>query len=556
MQRPYAIGIDFGTMSARAVLVDSRNGRELSSAIHEYRHGVIEKTLPGEKAALKPRTALQHPADYLEALEKTIPALLRKGRVSARRVGGLGTDFTACTVLPVRSDGTPLCFDQRLARNPHAWPKLWKHHAAQPEANAINEIGMRRTEEFIAAYGGKYSSEWFFSKVLETLREAPQVYHSAGYFTEACDWIVWQLSGRQTRNVSAAGFKGMRVHKEGSDWTYPSAGFFRELHRDLEHVVSEKLGGDVVQLGTAVAGLTPEMAKRLKLDAGIPVCAGNIDAHAGVPACGVTEPGSMVMIMGTSTCHLLIGESRQNVEGICGVVQDGIAPGSWGYEAGQAGVGDLFAWYAENAPASVTHTAEKRRASVHEILSNEAAKLRAGESGLLALDWWNGNRSVLVNADLTGLILGLTLHTKPAEIYRALMESTAFGTRVILDAFKSKGLPMKELVASGGLAQKNPVLMQIYADVLQQPVTVASSAQTSAFGSAMWASVAAGLHLNIRRAAKKMARRGTNVFKPQRRNAAPYERLFAEYMRLHDQFGRTAGNSMKQLREIQQGAFQ
>lgn len=548
MAKPYVIGVDFGTLSARAILVDARNGRELATAVTDYAHGVIDRHLPGSRIPLKAKSAFQDPADYLAALETVIPTVLRKAKVDAGQIAGIGTDFTSCTVLPVRSDGTPLCFDQRLRKNSHAWVKLWKHHATQPEADAINELGAAQGAEFVGAYGGRYSSEWFFSKVLETIREAPEIYKAADYFCEAGDWIVWQLSGEQTRNVSAAGFKGMRVHRDGKDWTYPAPIFFRSLHRGLGDVVDEKLGGRIVQLGSKAGELSKAMAFRLKLLPGIPIAAGNIDAHAGVPACGVTRPGALVMIMGTSTCHLLIADKRVEAEGICGVVQDGVVPGSWGYEAGQSGVGDLFAWYVEQAAPSYTG---KNSGAIHARLTREAANLRPGECGLLALDWWNGNRSILVDAELTGMLLGLTIHTRPHEIYRALIESTAFGTRKILEAFSSKGVTIRDIVASGGLAQKNPLLMQIYADVLQRPIKVAAAEQASALGAAMWGGVAAGIHRDIHAAAKKMVRPPRATFKPECRHRAVYDRLYSEYSRLHDQFGRDPRSPMKELRRIQ-----
>ncbi len=542
------IGVDFGTLSARAVLVDARNGKERATVVADYKSGVIEGHLPGTKVSLKPQSALQDPADYLSALDHAIPKLLRKGKVRPDMIGGIGTDFTSCTVLPVKSDGTPLCFDKRLSRNPHAWVKLWKHHATQREADDINRAGSRRGDEFIRAYGGKYSSEWFFSKVLETIREAPDIYRAADYFLEGGDWIVWRLAGKQTRNVSAAGFKGMRVHRDGASWTYPDDAFFRDLHPGLASVIREKLGGPIVQLGSCAGGLSENMANRLKLEPGIPIAAGNIDAHAGVPACGVTKPGTLVMIMGTSTCHLLMADARVEAEGICGVVQDGIVPGFWAYEAGQSGVGDLFAWYVSHAcPGYVV----RRGGSAHDQLTKDAAQLAPGESGLLALDWWNGNRSVLVNADLTGLILGLTIHTRPHDIYRALIEATAFGTRKIVEAFVSKGVPINDIVASGGLAQKNSLLMQIYADILQRPIKIAASEQTSAFGAAMWASVAGGIHPDIHRAAKKMVSPARTVFRPQRKHAVIYDRLYREYSRLHDFFGRDPNSPMNEIRRIQ-----
>ncbi|HEX7861930.1 MAG TPA: ribulokinase [Verrucomicrobiae bacterium] len=545
MADAFVIGIDFGTLSARAVLVDARNGRGLSTAVHEYASGVIEGKLPGTKTELKAKSALQDPADYLAALEAVVPAVLRKAKARAESVVGIGTDFTSCTVLPVKSNGTPLTFDRRFAKSPHAWVKLWKHHATQPEADTINELGRARGEEFVRAYGGKYSSEWFYSKVLETVREAPEVYEAADFFIEGGDWIVWQLTGEPTRNVSAAGFKGMRVQRSGEGWEYPSEAFFRGLHPKLENVVDEKLPGEVIQLGERAGGLTAEMARRLKLREGIAVAAGNIDAHAGVPACGVTRPGTLAMIMGTSTCHLLMSEERVEAEGICGVVLDGIVPGYWGYEAGQSGVGDLFAWYVEHG---CPRTGGK---DLHAELSKQAAKLRPGESGLLALDWWNGNRSILVNADLTGVLMGLTIQTRPHEIYRALIEATAFGTRKIVEAFTNKGVEIRKIVASGGLAQKNPVLMQIYADVLQRPIEVAAAHETSALGAAMWGTVAAGVHKDIHAAAKKMVRAAKETYRPERRHKDVYDSLYAEYSRLHDLFGRDEGSSMRKLRELQ-----
>jgi L-ribulokinase len=552
MTKPFVLGIDFGTLSARTVLVDSRNGRELASTLFEYPDGVISESLPGAKYRLKANSAFQNPADYLTALEKTIPAVLRKARIRAEQIGAIGTDFTSCTVLPVKSDGTPLCFDRRLARNPHAWVKLWKHHTTQPEADAINEIGRRRGEEFIRAYGGKYSSEWFFSKVLETVRAAPEVYQATDFFIEGCDWIVWQLCGHQTRNVSAAGFKGMKVYPQGDSWSYPAAEFFEELHPALKDVIAEKLGGPVIQLGARAGELTEEMARRLELVPGIPIAAGNIDAHAGVPACGVTDPGTLVMIMGTSTCHLLIAQNRGEVEGICGVVHDGVVSGFWGYEAGQAGVGDLFAWYVDRAaPDHLISEARARRISPHDLLAQRAGKLKPGQSGLLALDWWNGNRSILVDAELSGLLLGLTIHTQPHEIYRALIEATAFGTRKIIEAFNSRGIPINGIVASGGLAQKNPVLMQIYADALQTPIALAAAEQTSALGAAIWGAVAAGLHANIHSAAKKMVKPPRKIFQPEASVASICDRLYTEYSRLHDQFGREANSPMKLLRGLQ-----
>ena len=561
---PFVLGIDFGTLSARALLVDAGNGAEVATAVHEYADGVIDETLPGDTKRLPPDSALQNPADYLAALKATIPRVLLEAGVNADQVAGIGTDFTSCTMLPVQADGTPLCFEGTWRKNPHAWVKLWKHHAAQPEANRIIEIARQRDEPFLRAYGGRYSSEWFFSKLLETVQHAPAVYDGAARFIEAGDWITWQLCGVERRGLSAAGFKALWVHparensasapEQARRWTYPNREFFRALHPKLENVVEEKLGTDLFPPGAKAGGLTKAMAKLTGLRVGTPVAVGNIDAHVAVPACGVTIPGKLVMIVGTSTCHLLVGDARTEVEGMCGMVADGVIPGYWGYEAGQAGVGDLFAWYVENGtPASIHAEAKKAGRSVYELLETRAAALRPGESGLLALDWWAGCRSVLMDSDLTGLLLGMTLQTRPHEIYRALIEATGFGTRKIIDAFIGKGVPIDELYACGGLAQKSPLLLQIYADITERPIQVAASEQTCALGAAMHAALAAGLHPDIHEAADRMVRPSRHTFHPNRKDKSVYDQLHAEYNRLHDHFGRGAQSAMKVLKRIRVG---
>jgi L-ribulokinase len=580
----YVVGIDFGTLSGRALLVDVEDGREVATAVQEYADGVIEETLPGDRTRLPPDTALQNPADYLKALSATIPRMIRSAKIRPEQVIGIGTDFTSCTMLPVKADGAPLCADKQWRRNPHAWVKIWKHHAAQPEANFINEIGRQANEAFIHAYGGKYSSEWFFAKLLETVNHAPEVYEAADRFLEAGDWIVWQLCGAETRNLSAAGFKAMwvypaetgsqagEVRKEtgpsvagklaldsppsNSAWNYPSPEFFFSLDPLLANVVAEKLSSNILPLGSNAGGLTPAMAQRTGLAAGTAVAVGNIDAHVAVPACGVTTSGKLVMIMGTSTCHLLLSETKQEVEGMCGVVADGVVPGLWGYEAGQASVGDLFAWQvAQAVPASMHAEAKKARLSIYQLLEKRAAGLAPGESGLLALDWWNGCRSVLMDADLSGLLIGATLATKPHEIYRALMEATAFGTRKIIEAFTGKGVAINELYACGGLAQKNPLLMQIYADVTGMPIQVAASEQTSALGAAMHGAVAAGYYPDIHAAARKMARVRDQIYQPDAAAKAIYDELYGQYSRLHDLFGRDGQSTMKVLKQLRAAAF-
>lgn len=554
----YVLGIDFGTLSGRALLVNADTGEEVAWADHPYKNAVVEVTLPGSKKRLKPHTALQDPADYIAVLTVAVPKVMRLAKAKPEQVLGIGTDFTCCTMLPTLADGTPLCSQKKWRNSPHSWVKLWKHHAAQPEANDINKVGAKRNEEFITAYGGKYSSEWFFSKLLETVREAPNVYDAADRFIEAGDWLVWQLTGVEKRCLSAAGFKAMRItraRKKG-EWTYPDRAFFKALNPKLADVVAEKMSAEIIGLGSNAGGLTQKMAKKMGLLPGTPVAAANIDAHAAVPASTVTEAGKLVMIMGTSTCHLLAAKREKPVEGVCGIVQDGVIPGLWGYEAGQSGVGDVFAWYVENGiPAELSQTAKRAKLDIYQYLEQHAAKLKPAESGLLALDWWNGNRSVLVDADLSGLLVGQTLATRPHEIYRALLEATAFGTRQIIEAFTSQGVAIDELIACGGLAAKNPLMLQIYSDVTGRPIKVAASDQASALGAAMYGAVAAGVHPDITKAAKKMAKVRKKVYRPSTANKKIYDRLYVEYTKLHDQFGRDANSTMKVLKRLKNQAL-
>jgi L-ribulokinase len=553
MGKKYAIGIDYGTQSGRAVLVDLADGTEVADHVTPYPHGVIDETLPGSGKRLEPDWALQHPDDYIEVLRRSVPAVLEMSGVDPGDVIGIGIDFTACTMLPVDAQGTPLCLLPEFRGNPHSWVKLWKHHAAQDEANKINRIAEERGEPWLKRYGGKISSEWMIAKVWQILDEAPEIYDAADQFLEATDWVIAQLSGRILRNSCTAGYKAIWHKRDG----YPSRDYFKALDPRLENLTETKLRGEIVPLGTRAGGLTPEMAKITGLREGTAVAVGNVDAHAAVPGVGVTEPGKLVMAMGTSICHMLLGTEEREVEGMCGVVEDGIIPGYFGYEAGQSAVGDIFEWYVTEAvPAYVKEEAEREGVSVHEWLEARAARLKPGESGLIALDWWNGNRSVLVDADLTGVIVGLTLLSKPEEIYRALLEATAFGTRKIVEAFDESGVAVKELYACGGLPQKNRLLMQIYADVTNREIKVAASRQTPAVGAAMFAAVAAGAEAggydSIVEAAKKMARVREESFKPIPENAAIYDRLYKEYTALHDYFGRGANDVMKRLKALKE----
>jgi L-ribulokinase len=550
-QKKYAIGVDFGTESGRALLVDVSNGAEIATAVHPYANGVIDEKLPGTDIRLEPDWALQDPNDYIEVFKKAIPAVLKESGVDPADVIGLGIDFTACTMLPVKADGTPLCFLPEYRQRPHAWVKLWKHHAAQPEANKLNETARRLGVAFLDRYGGKISSEWFFPKAWQILDEDPEIYNAADRMLEAADWVVWQLTGVETRNTCTAGYKAIWSSREG----FPDNEFLKALDPRFENLVDDKMSRELSALGAKAGGLTDQAAAWTGLKPGTAVAVANVDAHVAVPASTVTEPGRMVIIMGTSNCHMVLGTEERVVAGMCGYVEDGIIPGFYGYEAGQSCVGDHFAWFVENCvPAAYERAAAERGLSIHELLEEKAAHLKPGESGLVALDWWNGNRSVLVDVDLTGLMLGMTLATKPEEMYRALIEATAYGTRLIIETFRQNGVPVNEIVATGGLPDRNKLLMQIYADVTGVPLHIAETHQAGGLGSAMHGAVAAGStaggYDSIVDAAQKMARLRDEAYAPVAWHKAVYDKLYAEYLVLHDTFGRGQNDAMKRLKAL------
>ncbi|MEU4678870.1 ribulokinase [Micromonospora sp. NPDC023737] len=535
----FVIGVDFGTLSGRALVVRVRDGAELGTAVHAYRSGVMDSVLAADGQQLPADWALQDPDDYRDVLRHAVPAALAASGVPADRIDGIGIDFTACTVLPTLADGTPLCELPDLRTRPHAYVKLWKHHAAQHQADRINELAHQRGEPWIGRYGGKISAEWQYAKALQLLEEDPEIYTRADRWIEAADWIVWQLCGTETRNVCTAGYKG--IHQDGR---YPSRDYLAALNPDFADFV-QKIDGPLAALGERAGGLTAQAAAWTGLPEGIAVAVGNVDAHVTAAAAQALEPGRLVAIMGTSTCHVVNGTELAEVAGMCGVVDGGISAGHWGYEAGQSGVGDIFGWYVE-------HAAPDGYAS-HESLSEEAAKQPVGAHGLVALDWWNGNRSLLVNHDLSGVIVGLTLATRPPDIYRALLESTAYGTRMIIEAFADAGVPVNELVVAGGLTN-NPLLMQIYADVTNRPLSIIGSAQGPALGSAIHAAVAAGAHPDVPAAAAVMGRVIQDAYLPDPERVRAYDALYAEYRRLHDHFGRGGDDVLLRLRTIRNAA--
>ena len=541
----YVVGVDFGTLTARAVVVRVADGSEVGTAVHAYRHGVIDRALPISGAILPPDWALQDPEDYIESLGAAVRGAVADAGVEPDDVVGIGTDFTACTMVPTLADGTPLSQLGEFKDRPHAYVKLWRHHAAQPQADRINALAGRRGEAWLARYGGLISSEWEFAKGLELLEDDPELYRATERWVEAADWIVWQLCGHYVRNACSAGYKGIL-----QDGRYPSREFLAELDPGFADFVEAKLDQPIGRLGECAGTLTAAMSAHTGLPEGIAVAVGNVDAHVTAPAAGAVMPGRLVAIMGTSTCHVINGRELREVPGMCGVVDGGIVDGLWGYEAGQSGVGDIFGWFVDNCvPAAYRDEAAATGVSVHERLTSLAGAQRVGAHGLVGLDWHSGNRSVLVDHALSGLIVGLTVTTRPEDVYRALLESTAFGARTIVEAFVNSGVPVDDIVVAGGLA-KNRLLMQIYADVLRLPLSVIGSEQAPALGSAIHAAVAAGVYPDVTAASAAMGRPAQAVYEPISENADRYDELFVEYTRLHDHFGRGGSDVMRRLKHI------
>ncbi|MGG3449259.1 ribulokinase [Domibacillus aminovorans] len=550
MTRKYTIGVDFGTESGRVLLVDVMTGEEIATHVTQYKHGVLDEVLPNGKP-LQQDWALQHPGDYLDVLYQSVPKVISMAQIDKSHVIGIGIDFTSSTILPLDKLGNPLCFDQKWESNPHSWVKLWKHHAAQGEADEITQLAKEREEEFLSLYGGKISSEWMFPKILQILKEAPEIFEETDLFMEVCDWITSRLTDNLIRSSNTCGYKAFWSKQNG----YPEPSFFKALNPRLENILETKMRGAVQSIGEKAGELTEEMAQRLGLLPGTSVAVGIIDAHAGVAAVGAVRPGQFVMAMGTSTCHMLIADKEEKIEGVCGIVEDGIIPGYYSYETGQVAVGDSFAWYVDHAvPSYIVKQAEEAGKSVHQLLEEKASNYKPGQSGLIALDWWNGNRSVLVDANLSGTIVGLTLATKPEEIYRALLESAAFGTRKIIENYTEAGIEVNEIFASGGLPQRNKLLMQIYADITNREIKIPDSNQTTALGAAMYAAVAAGElrggYNTIFEAAENMAKVKEETFLPIVENVRIYDELYKYYLELHDYFGREKYEIMHGLKKM------
>ncbi len=545
MDSRYVIGIDFGTLSGRAVLADAANGRVLAESAMDYPHGVISTELSGKK--LPKDFALEDPADYLEVLEKTVSAVVKESGVRPEEVIGLGLDVTSCTLVPVDENGTPLSFLPEFSDNPHAYVKLWKHHAAQPYADRLKELLEKNDPERLHRYGDHISSEWLFPKLAEIAEKAPEIYAAADRFLDMPDFLTASLTGNFTASACGAGYKGLWDPETG----YPDRDLITALHPALDGVLETKLRAPVVPLGSRVGYLTGEWAAKLGLTRNTAVAAGNVDAHVSVPGVGIAESNALLMIMGTSTCAMLVSPECSMVSGICGVIPDGILPGQYGYEAGQPCVGDALGWFVRNAVPGWYAGGEAGEGELHGILTERASRLAPGESRLIALDWWNGNRSILDNAALSGALVGLTLRTTPEMIYRAMIESTAFGMRRIIRHYEESGVPVRKLYACGGISVKNALMMQIYADVLGREIYVSPEKQAPAKGSAMYGAAAAGEsaggYRDIYAAAQAMADTTYRIYTPDPENYGVYDRLYGIYTRLHDHFGIEERSLMEEL---------
>jgi L-ribulokinase len=544
----YTIGVDFGTLSARALLVDTKDGRELASVAMDYPHGVMDRTFCATGEALPPSYALQHPADYLETLAFVVSSAVKQAAVDPADVVGLGIDFTCCTLLSVDAEGTPLCFLPAFEKTPLAYSILWKHHAAHKYAAHLTEVAEARGESFLARCGGKVDDEWTLAKMAQVMHEAPAVWDAADRFLEGGDFLVQTITGeRKNRSYHFAAYKTHYVAGTG----YPSVEYLDAAYPKWGETVLKKLRGELLLMGSCAGHLTAEYAEKLGLCKGTAVAVATPDAHSAGASLGLSRAGDMFAVLGTSGCFMAIGDRDLSVPGICGVVKDGILPDFYGYEAGLCSLGDHYAFAAKNLTSpAYAKEAEARGIGMLQLLLEKAARKKAGESGLLALNWFNGNRSILVDSSLSGCFVGMTLATAPEDMLRALLEATAFGMRNIVDNFESHGLEIGHIVAAGGIARKDAFTMQLYADVLGREIAVSSTAQAPARGVAVGAAAAAGVYPDMQAAVKAMHAVPDRVYVPDASEHAVYDKLYAEYKTLHDYFGRGENGVMARLRAL------
>lgn len=536
----YVFGFDFGTLSCRGIAIDLETGQVAASQEEKYPGGVISGTMRHADIPLAKDWNLQDPEDWIYCISSISRKMLAEGKIKPEEVKSIGTDFTSCTLLPILADGTPLCRLEKFRNEPNAWPKLWKHHGAQKYAEEIEKYAKKNTTWLKEYFGNAVSSEWVFPKMLQVLRENPEIYQAADYFIEAVDYIVMALTGKLTRCSATLGVNSFWIKGKG----YPEKQFLKAIDTDLENAVESKLSGKIVTVGEAVGYLLPDMAEKMGLTAGTVVSAGHSDGAVAGCGAGVTESGSMILVMGTSTCHQMMYKEYQAFPGLCSIAADGMVPGLYGYESGQPATGDIFQWFADNCvPEKYYREAEKTGKSILEYLGELAERIEPGSTGLIALDWFNGNRSILSNYNLSGLIVGLTLATKTEEIYRALVEANIFGSKRILDNYKEGQVKISKIYAVGGIAKKSPWIMQMSADVFGQEIIVPQIENVPARGAAVCAAVALGEKnrqlgfATFGEAVKKLIPQDKIIYTPKRDKTKAYFNLYQNYKKLYDLFG-------------------
>lgn len=547
----YTIGLDYGTLSGRALLVDVGNGEVMGEAVMDYPHGVMNTVLP--TGDLVPRGwAFQHPGDYLQVLEYVVPTVIRKSGVDPAKVIGVAVDFTGCTLVTLNREGVPLCLLPEFEHNPLSWVIHWKHHGATPYKQIVQDAVEAYDPGLLKRHGGRISDECMMAKVTQLVKEAPEIYEAADLIMEAGDWVTMKMTGNLVRSQAMAGYKAFWQEMRG----YPDNTFYCSLDERLKDFDKAKLRWELRIIGREAGKITPEMAEKLGLMAGTSVAVAQYDSHAGLPGSGISVPGKVMMTLGTSGGFILAYDKACAVQGTTGMTENGDLPGFYGYASGQFSLGDSFAWFVKNmVPEKYVKEAVASGVPIQALLTERAAKLAPGESGILALDWLGGNRSVLVDSELSCMMLGMTLQTKPEEMYRALLESVAFGTRRIIEAHERAGIHIEAIHAVGGIVKKNPLLMQIYADILNRHICVCRSTQAAALGSAMFAAAAAGEekggYSTLKEAIDRMSELEPYGYDPIPENVTVYQQLYEEFERLHDYFGCGENDVMKRLKKLQ-----
>lgn len=542
----YTIGVDYGTLSARALLLDLETGSEVATSEFIYPHAILQAEFFAPNA-LDKTASLEHPQDYLDALRFTVRDVVARAGISADEVCGIGFDFTSCSVLPLTADGTPLCFMDEFSKEPQAYVKLWNSYTALEESELITQTAKAENAPWLKLFGGKVSAEWLFPKLYEILRKAPNVYAQTAHYMEAGDWLTWLLTGNRIASASFAGFKALWNPQTG----YPGNDFWAKVDPKLDGIIGTKVTTDVRNAGEFAGGLNALGAKLTGLNIGTAVALPLIDAHAPMCSAGAVSAGQLLLTLGTSAGFIVMDSEHRLIDGIFGSIQDGILPGLTAYEASQPSMGNTYAWFVNNCvPASYTAEAKNRGISIFHLLDEKASKLKPGSNGLLCLDWWSGNRAPYNNFDLSGMILGLTLNTKPEEIYRAIIESCAYATKSVLDVYRNGGIDIHDIRAGGGIARKNPMLMQIYADVMGMPIRVADSAQPGCKGGCIFAAAVSGQYADVFAAVEDLADKCETIYVPDPQRHDAYTTLYAHYRRLAAYFAEGDNPVMRYLRTV------